>query len=73
MGATRKPRSKFEKWVLFFGGTKKLALHLEVTQTAVQHWCARRNTPRARHCDEILSLASGELDLQDILNGTSAK
>jgi DNA-binding transcriptional regulator YdaS (Cro superfamily) len=65
-----KPRSKFEKWVRKFGGTKAVADALGVNQTSVQHWCAGRARPRLEASSKILSLSKGELTLADIVRGT---
>lgn len=67
----RIPRSKFERWVLDeIGGTRALSVLLGVSQTAVQHWCAKRATPSAALCEKILKLACDDLTLADILKGT---
>lgn len=61
------PRTKFERWVRQFGGTKKLASELEVTQSAVQHWLTGYCSPGIRKCLKIISLSEGKLTLNDIL------
>lgn len=67
-----KPRSKFERWVRNFGGTKRLARQLGVNQSAVQHWCSGRARPRIEEAHRILRLSKNTLTLKDILDGTKS-
>lgn len=71
MGLKKRPRSKFEQWVLEVGGAEKLSAQLKITPGAVWHWCSRRRTPNALLCEKILGLAKGKLSLSDIVKGTS--
>jgi DNA-binding transcriptional regulator YdaS (Cro superfamily) len=66
-----KPRSKFEKWVRDYGGTKKLSKILGVNQSAVQHWCGGRARPRLETSYKIIKLSKGSLTLKDIAKGTN--
>lgn len=61
------PRSKFERWVREFGGTRKLANALGVTQPAVQHWLNGFCNPGINKAHKILELSKGKLTLADIL------
>lgn len=63
-------RHKFERWVREFGGTKKLADALGISQQAVQHWLNGYCNPNATTCVEILKLSRGKLKLTDILKET---
>jgi hypothetical protein len=62
------PRTKFEKWVRHFGGTKAVADALELEQTTVQHWLAGNSKPRSETAYKILGLAGKRLSLNDIIN-----
>lgn len=63
-------RSKFERWVLSFGGTSRLSREIGVHQVSVCAWVARRCKPNIDATAKILELARGELALADIIDGT---
>lgn len=65
-----KPRSKFERWVRSYGGTKRLAKKLGVNQSTVQHWCAGRARPGLGACYKMVDLSKGEITLLDIVRAT---
>lgn len=66
----KKHRSKFEAWVYSEGGLEAVANQINVSKSAVGHWCNRFSKPGLEACNSILKLANGKLTLNDILEGT---
>lgn len=63
-------QSKFERWILEYGGTGALALKLGVHQVTVGTWISRRAMPSLNFCVAILAEAKGRLSLTDIHEAT---
>jgi hypothetical protein len=67
MKKVSKSRSKFERWVYEFGGTRAVSEKMGVAKSAVNHWCNQKAIPSGPNCEKILKLANGKLTLSDIL------
>jgi len=70
---TRHPNdasSKFERWVLGYGGTYEVSKAVGVHQVTVCAWIARRTRPNLDCAAKILKLAGKELNLFDLIEGT---
>jgi hypothetical protein len=65
----RKARSKFERWVREIGGTRKLSIILDCSQSTVQHWLSKRSSPSVEFCEKILKIADGKISISDLLKG----
>lgn len=63
-------RSKFERWVLAFGGSYVVAQAVGVHQVSVCAWTSRRSKPNLEATMKILELAGKELSIHDIYEGT---
>lgn len=64
-------RSKFERWVLEYGGPSKVAVAVGVSHTTVGVWLQRRASPQLGVTKKLLDLARGHLSIEDILEGTT--
>ncbi len=63
-------RSKFERWVLSYGGTSRVAKAVGVHQVSVCAWVARRTKPHLEATAKILEIAGKDLTIADIIEGT---
>lgn len=61
------PRSKFEKWVRRNGGTKGVAIALNVSQPTVQNWLAGYCKPNMETAYRLIDLSGEKLTYADIL------
>lgn len=61
---------KFEKWVESFGGQRKVAWYLGISENAVVHWMKGEGGPRLITLQHIVKLAQGALTYDDIINET---
>ena len=58
---------KFKKWVYEeIGGSRKLSIKLNVSQSSVQNWLAGRNVPSLKIAKRIISLSKEKLTLKDL-------
>jgi hypothetical protein len=70
---TRHPddaRSKFERWVLEYGGSLAVSKALGVHHITVASWIGRRGRPNIETAAKILKLAGKDLSIDDIIEGT---
>jgi hypothetical protein len=70
---TRHPddaRSKFERWVLAYGGSLAVSKAVGVHHITVATWIGRRGRPNIETTSKLLKLAKGELTIDDVIEGT---
>lgn len=62
---------KFKKWVEDFGGQRKVAWLLGVSENAVVHWINGESGPRLHTLQRLVKLAQGTLTYDDVINETT--
>lgn len=65
-------RSKFERWVLEFGGSYSLSKALGVHHVTVATWIGKRSRPNMETALRILKLADGAITMDDLMEGTAS-